>query len=644
MKVAVCGCGVVGSVVADGLERLGNEIFRHDPIKYNTTIEELVRFNPEIAFVCVPTPQNKDGSCDVSIVEHVVFSLKEMNYRGIIAIKSTVQPGTTDLLIQKLRQGESPVSIWNNPKVCFVPEFLREKSAFYDFTEGHDTLVIGAGGPFKWEMYEKIEEAHGRYPKEIVYLSTTEAELVKYFSNVYNALRVTFANGFFDVCRKLGADYTKIKNTVISRGTAKDMYLDCNDKLRGFAGPCVTPQTKIYTSCGLKRIDDIKVGDFIYTIDGSQQKVSEVFITKVKNKRIWKITGQGLNGFHITSEHPIFAMRTNRTYKTVGDKLKLQNSKKGSFEWINAEELEKGDLIALPQLRPNTQNSSITDVNFARLLGYYAAEGNLENNCNRITLSFYSKENEFMNDINNILKKMNIKTSVTKDGNKAKQRFSDKALRELILLHVGRYSDKKSLSRDLMESSDLCVQHFLRGYFRGDGHLSENRFTVATISLKLFEQIKILLLRLGISFNTFEKQKYTGRDGVTHKKAFYIKVSNYRDVQIIKKIMGSDVRIKTPKLERKTSWFDIVGQNHLMMVPIKSIEKMKYTGDVYNLEVEGNNTYVVEDAIIHNCLPKDTAAFANLADKLGVDAEIFRTIVKDNELYEPKVPPGMRKK
>lgn len=629
MKIGIVGVGVVGGAVKYGMEKLGHDVKVHD-IRLGTSIED-VRYT-DLCFICVPTPENPDGSCNTSIVESVIEDLDCMHYEGVICVKSTVRPGFT--------KG------WNNIRseeglkpVCFVPEFLRERCAISDFTENHDVCVIGTHSQ---DDFETIKRAHGKYPQKFVMMTPTEAELCKYFSNVYNAMRVVFANGFYEVCKKLGARYSVVKDAVVERPTILDLYLDCNEKFRGFAGVCVVPETKIYTSGGLKRIDEIKIGDKVYTIDGSLQNVEEIFVRKVKNERMWRIKGQGVGEFVITSEHPVFAMQTNRFHRTIGSKLKLMNSKEGEFGWVNAEELEKGDLIALPKFGVNTRLSSGMSEDMARLLGYYAAEGSLENDSNRVALAFHSNENEYMDDVDSIVSKMGGRTHIQKDGNKAQQRFSHVLIRKKCLEDVGRYSDKKELSVNLMQANTSCIENFLCGYFRGDGHISKNRFTIATVSQKLFEQLKLLLLRLGISFNTVERQKYKGQDGVVHKKAYYIKVSNNSDLQAIRRIMNLDVKLKAPKFERKTSWFDVFGDKHLMAIPIKSIEKVRYSGDVYNLEVSGNNTYIVEDAIVHNCLPKDTAAFAKLAEDLDVDAGIFRTIVEDNKLYRPTVSEGMR--
>jgi UDPglucose 6-dehydrogenase len=239
MRIGIVGHGVVGAAVAAGMERLGHDVKVHD-IKYNTSIS--LMFDREIVFICVPTPETPDGSANTGIVEDVIDKLLGLDwahrtgFNGIVAVKSTVPPGFMASIEAKHEWTE---------RFAFVPEFLREKSAFYDFTEGHDVCIVGT---HSGAIADKIFKAHGHYPKSFVHLTPTEAELAKYFSNVFNALRVTFANGFYDVSKALGADYTKIKNALVKRPTIQDIYLDCNENFRGFAGVCLPKDTAAFAS------------------------------------------------------------------------------------------------------------------------------------------------------------------------------------------------------------------------------------------------------------------------------------------------------------------------------------------------------------------------------------------------------------
>ena len=89
-----------------------------------------------------------------------------------------------------------------------------------------------------------IKEVHGKYPDNVIQLSVTEAEFVKYFSNTYNATLITFANNFYEICKKMDVNYTNIKDAVVHRSHINDQYLDCNDNCRGFGGVCLPKDTK----------------------------------------------------------------------------------------------------------------------------------------------------------------------------------------------------------------------------------------------------------------------------------------------------------------------------------------------------------------------------------------------------------------
>jgi UDPglucose 6-dehydrogenase len=223
MKIGIVGLGIVGSAVRMGFERLGHHVLVHDT-KLSTSLGDVLP--AEIIYVSVPTPSKNDGRCDIAIVEDVVSELAHHEYPGVVAIKSTVEPGTTDML--GLRHPKLHIS--------FVPEFLRERVALADFTENHDVCIVGTHHD---HIFEKIKVSHGKYPKQFVQLTPREAELAKYFNNIYNATLITFANSFYDICTHFGANYTTIKDALVSREHIIDRYLDCNEHFRGFGGVCL---------------------------------------------------------------------------------------------------------------------------------------------------------------------------------------------------------------------------------------------------------------------------------------------------------------------------------------------------------------------------------------------------------------------
>jgi len=229
MNIGIIGLGVVGSANAYGFKKLGHKVFVHD-LKLNTSIEDTL--NTQLVFICVPTPSKKNGACDTRTVEKIIRLLNNKKYQGIICIRSSTEPGFTQRMINK----------YQNKKICFVPEFLRERCAIQDFTKDHQLLAVGTKSK---KIFNIVVKAHGYFPVNKEMLTPSEAEILKYFINLYASLRITFANIFYEIANKFDSNYNKIKNCYIKtgRGSPK-MYLDVNSKLRGYAGICLPKDTK----------------------------------------------------------------------------------------------------------------------------------------------------------------------------------------------------------------------------------------------------------------------------------------------------------------------------------------------------------------------------------------------------------------
>ena len=259
MKIGVIGRGFVGGAITNGFENQGHEVLVHDT-KLNTKIENVLE--ARLLYVCVPTPSSEDGSCNTNIVESVLIELSELNYDGSVCIKSTIVPGTT----QKFRQQ------FNNLNISFVPEFLREKTAVEDFLYNNNVLVIGSEDD---ETISLVKESHGVLPTHTVTMTPTEAELTKYFSNTYKAMRVTFANAFYNLCQTMGSDYDKVRDAFLFHGVGDGHYLRVNKKFGGFGGTCLPKDSKALA----KLVDELGLP-------------MEVFRVIVSDNEIFTKTGQ----------------------------------------------------------------------------------------------------------------------------------------------------------------------------------------------------------------------------------------------------------------------------------------------------------------------------------------------------------------
>jgi UDPglucose 6-dehydrogenase len=233
MKIGIIGKGTVGSAVFEGLEYLGHTMSFFDPKHEGSNMSDVL--DADVVFISVPTDQAANGDCDTSIVDNVVAELAVNNYPGLVSIKSTVIPGTTDRL-----QKQYP-----RLRMSMVPEFLRAKHALSDFVDNHDLLVVGC---YNKEDADIIVDLHGSFPTHVARVTPTEAEVIKYFNNVHHAMSVTFANIAHDVCGKLGANYINVYKAITKRECFNPAYLMANKNMRGYGGHCLPKDTSAWNN------------------------------------------------------------------------------------------------------------------------------------------------------------------------------------------------------------------------------------------------------------------------------------------------------------------------------------------------------------------------------------------------------------
>ena len=128
LKLGIVGHGFVGKATDWGFNKRVSK-FIVDPLQ-NTSIQDLEKFNPEIVFICVPTPMSDDGSQDSAIIKSVFKDLSKYCPNAIKVVKSTVIPS----ILKELQVFD--------PKLIYNPEFLREKHANLDFVQS-DMIIFG---------------------------------------------------------------------------------------------------------------------------------------------------------------------------------------------------------------------------------------------------------------------------------------------------------------------------------------------------------------------------------------------------------------------------------------------------------------------------------------------------------------------
>tara|TARA_B110000902_G_scaffold140650_1_gene162406 strand:- start:5228 stop:6052 length:825 start_codon:yes stop_codon:yes gene_type:complete len=197
MEIGIIGQGFVGNAIYQKFSKYYNVLtYDLDESKCNSTKNIVI--NQEIIFICLPTPMNKDGSCNVDIIENELEDLNQLTTSKTVVVKSTILPGTTKYWNEK----------YESLDIVFNPEFLTEANAVDDF-ENQTRIILGGS----LESTTKLKQLYStifRKTSKIIKTDSTTAELVKYVTNAFLSTKVSFANEVYELCGGMGLDYDKI--------------------------------------------------------------------------------------------------------------------------------------------------------------------------------------------------------------------------------------------------------------------------------------------------------------------------------------------------------------------------------------------------------------------------------------------------
>ncbi len=232
-SVGIMGVGVVGDGVRHYFERTDHEIRVYDPGRGLGSVKSINE--ADVVFICVPTPYLPERGFDDSALENAISLLEGSK---IVVIKSTVLPGTT----------ESYQARYSQHCLLFNPEFLRDAYARTDFLRP-DRQIVGYTAQSR-HLAEAILAMLPAAPFMEV-MGAREAEMTKYMTNAFLALKVTFANEIYDLCSALDIEYDKVREGMTADIRIGDSHLSINDGgYRGYGGKCLVKDTKALLELG----------------------------------------------------------------------------------------------------------------------------------------------------------------------------------------------------------------------------------------------------------------------------------------------------------------------------------------------------------------------------------------------------------
>ena len=181
-----------------------------------TTDANQAVLDSDVSFVCVGTPSLRNGKLDLSHIERVAHqigaAIKQKKSPHVFVLRSTVLPGTTETVALPILERESGKQAGRDFTVCYNPEFMREGSAVADFLNPPYTIL----GARDSNHLAPLRELYGSISAPLYETTVPVAEMVKYFSNCYHALKVGFANEMGTLCKQLGVDAQQVSKIFTS--------------------------------------------------------------------------------------------------------------------------------------------------------------------------------------------------------------------------------------------------------------------------------------------------------------------------------------------------------------------------------------------------------------------------------------------
>lgn len=260
MKITVIGAGYVGLVSAVCLAEVGHEVLcakkstrnlemlrkgvspifepglsemlkanlERGRIEFTTDTEKAVKFS-DVIFICVGTPENEEGEADLSQVYEVVDSIARYGSGYKLVIEKSTVPVNTHLEIKKRLEGKFEYDVASNP------EFLSEGNSVSNFMKP-SRIVAGVESGKAREIFKEIYEPFTREGYTLFFTDIPSAEIIKYASNAFLAMKISYINLMADLCEETGANIDYVSHGVGLDVRIGDKFLNSG---LGYGGSCL---------------------------------------------------------------------------------------------------------------------------------------------------------------------------------------------------------------------------------------------------------------------------------------------------------------------------------------------------------------------------------------------------------------------
>lgn len=407
-----------------------------------------------------------------------------------------------------------------------------------------------------------------------------------------------------------------------------NLQLIISDLCNMDCGYCLPAGSLVLTADGYEPIETIEVGTRVFGHDGQLHRVSNTMVRSGTHPAFFIRPEKHGMGLTATGEHPVFVRRA------------------GVVEWVEAKNVVPGDMVAIrpPEVSfvSELQLSTLLDglspaenghvraykgkttcpnriplnTAFGEFVGAFLGDGCVQPHANRpdsfrVSLTFGAHEEWLIEKMKlNIRELFNLETTITsvEDARTIRLTISSSIVGRLMLALCRTGSHSKQFNPALLGAPTEFLEGMLRGYAWADRCLDDK--SLATVSKPLALAVQALALRLGLSPTLFAAP---GRPGLIKGRVIQAIGDRYTirfrgdDRNVFDRIVGTKSDVKhasswhvTERDETGFCWFKV-----------KTVEPKVYDGPVYNLEVEGTNSYLAENLVVHNCAYRASAGLSS---------------------------------
>ncbi len=400
---------------------------------------------------------------------------------------------------------------------------------------------------------------------------------------------------------------------------------------------CLPPEEEVVVNNSLTAIGDIGITKKVLTMNGSFQNIKEIMARDYDGKMVEVKTRFFTEPVKLTANHPVLVTKIRNNYHqklTVIEKPqwkeagKLENDDALMYPLITKVEDKKilkfSEVLNVEVVKGKVKNNQETHTSlrlkdkilinksFLRLVGYYLAEGSITHE--GVNIYFNKDEKKYIKDTTGLIKEVfSLKPFVKRENNVARICIFSTLVRDLFYSLFGKLAPYKKIPHWMLFLPQEKQAELIKGWYRGDGCIREKDFCIVTTSRKLAYQTRDIFLRFKTipSLQMRKKVKLNQCPGMIGKRKIRFKHDKYHIAiggpSLIK--MSQILGIKHPLLsKRKRTNRHAFIKNKYLYLPIRQTKKSDYKGQVYNLAVKNNNTFIAKNFIVHNC---DSPFFRN---------------------------------